>query len=413
MIDYKRNKLSLVSIIFISIIFLTYFYYLPIISIGVMTIVFFSHEKVRIIGVALLFSIFGYLFDLNNSFSGDVEAYYYYYKNGGVEGALLLFKFGRAFVFYIMNLLDSNVNTYAFFNILIIFLCYGFYFNKIIDSYNCNINKWNQKLLYFIIFISFIPASIYSTFENLSAFSVVLISYIYIRNGCKYKALLFFIVATMIHQSVIIIMLVYIFFELYGKFYSKRYMYIAFCTLFFFCGYFLLKYNYISTGVNFFDYQFSKISYYFNGSWSYYSLSEKLYLLPSAIIICIIYRITLDRNLYRFDYNIILLLFIFLLFCFIDRTLLTRFYVFCGVFLSPFVYVFIMKLKVSMGKKLLLMFFVMISLFSMNNIRSIYSYSALGARWGDNNMLIMNLYSIYKFKVDNPEVYKKGNDREL
>lgn len=413
MIDYKSNKLSLVSACFIFIILCVYFYYLPIIFLGIMTIIFFSNEKVRIIGVALLFAILGYLFDLNGSFSGDVEAYYYLYNHGGVEGALLSFKIGRAFIFNLMNILNSNVNAYAFFNILIIFLCYGFYFNKIIDSYHCVINRWNQKVIYFIVFISFIPASIYSTFENLSAFSCVLVSFIYIREGDKYRSLLFFVFAILIHQSVILIMLVYILFKLYGKFYKNRHMYIALCTLCFVISYFILKNNYISTGVYFVDYQFVKISDYFNGPWSRYSSSEMLYLISSVIVLLVIYWITLNRNLYRFDYDFIVLLLVFLLFCFIDRTLLTRFSVFCGVILSPFVYVFIMKLKVSMGSKLLLMFFVIISLFSMNNIRSIYSYSALGARWGNNNIFIMNFSDIYKFKVDEPEILKRESNREL
>lgn len=412
-----RENSSIFIFLFILPVFIGGYY--PFIGLFLLFILSFllnGKNSILLVGftLALLLGLFASILDLNGKYEGDVQKYYYYYNTFGWSSALLKAKFYRAAMFFLMEMFNLRDGFYSFISIFLIYFNLTFGTKKILDLYCLEIKSIKQKLIFILTLLASVKLIVFSGFENILSFSFVFLSFAYLLHQRHYTSILFSLLSVLVHASSFILVL-FLIFAYFLKSLKQNKIMIIIISTFVSASFILLGTYQFNIGVPLIDYEVEKFFIYFNGPWSKYSIIEKYVELPYLILLLFVYPYIIylvrDNFFSKIEFNFLSLIFIFCLLLFFNRMVGIRYLGFSIIFFLPYVYMIIMKCKIPKHLKFSILGIVLLLVFSLSNIRSIYGYQLL-MKVGDGNFPLMNLVDIYNFKINVPTSFTVDDRKE-
>lgn len=334
-----------------------------------------------------------------NNYYPDVVRYYSQY-NVNINDALYKMKFYRYILFSIINYFNLNVNVYSFISIFTIVLIQFKTALNYLEVCNENIDSIKNKILLIVVCIASLPLTMYLSFENVLAFSVVSYG---ISVHSKQKFLIsytIFIIACFIHVAAIlpVAFLCIAQFVTKGKLvkYTSIISYII-CLI-------LLLYvmnHKVIIGIADIDQIFDKVFRYNSNAWAHLTTSEKLYNLPYVFLMSVLFALAI-RNVK--DKNIIIVKYfsafyiLFILFFITNRMVVVRYGLLMPIFFSPFLILYLCSVKDSLINKTTIFSFFIVCFLSIPNL---YIMKKIGNEltFNKKSPFFNTLLDIYNYKT--------------
>ncbi|WP_338891548.1 hypothetical protein [Aeromonas rivipollensis] len=359
---------------------------------------------------ALFIATVASLVNPNGEVIGDVVRYYNRYDyNSDYYMSLLEMK---AYQYALFNMMEYFGLPNRFYTFISIFL---FTFNiissilNIITGLNVEINGVKKNVLFIVLLFSFIPSSIYFSFEYLLALSFIVrgLSSILLK---RYFPFLFWsLCGILIHNGIFYFIGIIILAHIIRK---RNYTFALLLSSVMPLALFFLTSQAHVTGFDYLDLLFKKLYFYINGPWSRYeTLADYDYfiytflrLLSFFLVLFIFIRYKVPHKGYTI---LILVISVSSLFFPPSRTLFFRYVYFGALFLIPAYVYIILKLKISQNVKYFFMLFILVSGFQYMNL-SVYR---LVSEHVEPLVLFGSIDKIASYKLNVP-LDNLGSERE-
>ncbi|PSV58570.1 EpsG family protein [Photobacterium sp. GB-3] len=390
-------------LVFLMLICLIYSPVSLLLLIIVLSIFLKGSEKYIGVLIGLFLGLISMTIEFNNYYP-DVVRYYSQYNND-INDALYKMKFYRYIVFSIINYFNFNANVYSFISICTIVIIQFKTALNYLEVCNKNIDSIKNKLLLIVVCISSLPLTMYLSFENVLAFSVV--SYgISVHLKKKYLvSYTIFIMACFIHVAAILpVAFIYIAqFATKGKW--KKYVSIISYVL---CLMFLLYVmnHKVITGITDIDQIFDKVFRYNSNAWAHLTRTEKLYNLPYVFLMFTLFSLAIrsvkDKNVvivkYFFSFYII-----FILFFITNRMVIVRYGLLMPIFFSPLLMLYLCSVKDSLINKTVIFTFFIVCFLSIPNV---YIMKKIGNEltFNKKSPFFNTLLDIYNYNTSIPNL---------
>ncbi|WP_198780480.1 hypothetical protein [Shewanella putrefaciens] len=155
-----------------------------------------------------LFSIFvafsQLVLELNGQEVGDIIRYYEYFYDGMSSSypvSFVRFKLYQGYFFILLSGAGLKFNYYGAIStlLLITFLLIFVYYS--LEKMNSQLKTRNQQLVLFLVFLSFVPFTVFLSFENALSFSIFSLSLVTFISGNKTLSLLLWGASLAVHNA--------------------------------------------------------------------------------------------------------------------------------------------------------------------------------------------------------------------